>query len=76
MLAMEYDPEEARQAWIEYGIEQGIKRGIVQGIGQGIEQGIEQLAKNLLKFNTPIEYIIKATGWSEDKIRSLANDEN
>ena len=60
MLAMEYDPEEARQAWIEYGI----------------EQGIEQLAKNLLKFNTPIEYIIKATGWSEDKIRNLAKDED
>ena len=55
MLAMEYDPEEARQAWIEYGI--------------------EQVAKNLLSMNLPIEYIMQATGWSEDKIRNLADDD-
>lgn len=65
MLAMEYDPEAARQAWIDYGIKQGIERGI--------ERGREELARNLLNIKTPIKYIVEATGWTEDKIRNLAN---
>ena len=62
MLALEYDPELERQAWIEEGIEQGIER--------------ERFAmvKNLLRAKTPIEYIIAATGWTEEEILKLAND--
>ena len=40
MLALEYDPEEARKAFINYGIQQGIGIGREQGIGIGREQGI------------------------------------
>ena len=63
MLALEYDPELAKQAWIEKGIE------------QGIEQGIEKVAKKLLSMNLPISDIVKATGCTEEKILSLAETE-
>ena len=62
MLALEYDPELERQAWIEEGIE------------QGIQQGQFAMVKNLLRAKTPIEYIIAATGWTEEEILKLAND--
>ena len=63
MLALEYDPELERQAWIEEGIEQGIER--------------ERFAmvKNLLRAKTPIEYIIAATGWTEEEILKLVDKE-
>ena len=80
MLALEYDPELARQAWIEKGIEEGIERGIKQGIEQGVEQGHAEekisMVKHLLGAKTPLEYIIAATGWTKEKILSLAEGEN
>ena len=84
MLALEYNPELDRQAWIEQGIEIGFERGIEQGIEQGIERGIEQgieqgielrnveVAKNLLAMNFPINDIMKATGCTEEQILKLA----
>ena len=74
MLALEYDPELARQAWIEKGIEKGIERGIKQGIEQGIERNRKDFVKNLLAVKTPLEYIIAATGWTKEQIFELAKD--
>ena len=75
MLALEYDPEEARQAWIDYGIERGIELGIELGIERGIERGIEQVAKNLLMMNFSIDDIVNATGLNEDDVRNLAKND-
>ena len=63
MLALEYDPELERQAWIEEGIE------------QGIEQERFAMVKNFLRAKTPIEYIIAATGWTEEEILKLVDKE-
>ena len=67
MLALEYDPELERQAWIEEGIEQGIE--------QGIERERFAMVKNFLRAKTPIEYIIAATGWTEEEILKLVDKE-
>ena len=72
MLALEYNPELDRQAWIEQGIEIGFERGIEQGIEQGIELRNVEVAKNLLAMNFPINDIMKATGCTEEQILKLA----
>jgi len=78
MLALEYDADLARQAWIEFGEERGIEQGIERGIEQGIEQGRSQekisIVGNLLRAKTPLEYIVAATGWSKEQILSLAKN--
>ena len=63
MLKLEYDPELDRQAWFEKGIEKGIEKGR--------EEGRFALVRNLLKAETPIEYIIAATGWSKERILEI-----
>ena len=35
---------------------------------RGREEERFELIKNLLSVNTPIKYIMKATGWSEEKL--------
>lgn len=74
MLALEYDPELARQAWIEVGIEKGIKLGVKQGIEQGVEKNRKEFIEKLLAAKTPIKYIITATGLTEEQILELAKD--
>ena len=80
MLALEYDPELARQAWIEYGEARGEARGkaigIDLGIKQGIDRGVEQVAKNLLSMKFSIGEIIAATGLKEEQIHKLAKDDD
>ena len=67
MLALEYDPELERQAWLE----QGVKQGIEQGIEQGREEERFSIVKNLLEAKTPLKYIVAATGWTEEQILKL-----
>ena len=67
MLGFEYKEEDAKKAWIEYGIEQGI----AQGITQGLVQGKIDTVKNLLAVKTPLEYITAATGWTKEQILKL-----
>ena len=55
MLALEYDPELERQAWIE--------------------EGQFAMVKNFLRVKTPIEYIVAATGWTEEEILKLVDKE-
>ena len=66
MLALEYDPELARQAWIEFCSEQGFE--------QGIEKNRKEFIEKLLAAKTPIKYIITATGLTEEQILELAKD--
>ena len=74
MLALEYDPELERQAWIEQGLEQGLKQGLKQGLEQGIEQKAVAIAKNLLKMNFSTDDIVKITGCTREQILKLADE--
>lgn len=40
---------------------------------EGREEGKEELIRNLLTVGTPIEYIRKASGWTEEAILALKN---
>ena len=62
MLAWEYDPILDQQANMEAGVEQGCD-----------EEKIS-IVKKLLLAETSIEYIIAATGWTEEKILSLTEE--
>lgn len=42
------------------------------GRAEGKAEAILDMVKNLLKVKTPIEYIVKASGWSESEILKLA----
>ena len=44
-----------------------------EGRKEGKEEGKEDLIRNLLTVGTPIEYIRKATGWTEEAILALKN---
>ena len=69
MLALEYDPVLAREA----AFAEGFRIGFVEGfkIGRAIEKF--SLTKKFLEVGTPIKYIVAATGWTEEKIRKLAD---
>ena len=64
---------------IEEGIKKGIEQGLQQGLQQGIEQGIEQgalnakreMAKVLKEQGVSIDAILKASGLSEEEIKSF-----
>ena len=51
-----------------------------EGIEKGIEQGEAkkqiEMVKNLLLAKTPLKYIVAATGWSKEKILSLAEEKD
>ena len=67
MLGFEYNEEDAKRAFIEYGEEKGIERGIETGI----ERGKIELVRKLLNIDTPLKYIVEATGWNEEKILQI-----
>ena len=64
MIITEYNEDWDNDAKRIYYIERGIEQGRVK----------EKLSlvKNLLAVQTPIEFIVKATGWNEEKILKLA----
>ena len=72
MLRMEYDAELAREALIEQGREEGRAEGREQGREEGREEGVIGVMKNLLTMNLSTEDIMKATGFTKEKILSLA----
>ena len=48
----------------------------LQGEERGRAEERIEMVKNLLAAKTPIKYIVKATGWSENKILQLKNDDH
>ena len=58
MLALEYDPELDHQAWLE----------------EGMEREKFTMVKNLLEAETPLKYIVAATGWTEEQILKVADN--
>ncbi|MBQ9487900.1 MAG: Rpn family recombination-promoting nuclease/putative transposase [Selenomonadaceae bacterium] len=43
---------------------------------EGREEGKLDMIKNLLSVKTPIEFIVKASGWTKEKILEIAQSEN
>ena len=74
MLGLEYDPEEARKAFINYGIQQGIGIGREQGIEIGKEEKTIDFVSKMLQENISIETISKISGWSEEEILKIFKD--
>ena len=53
------------------GLALGLERGKAQGVKQGVKQGITQTVANFVKAGASLDLISKATGLSEEEIRSL-----
>ena len=63
MLALEYDAELARQAWIEVGIEKGLAKKA------------RDMVKGLLTTDLPMKEIARVAGWTEEEVRKFAEAE-
>ena len=53
------------------GLAEGFGKGRVEGRAEGRSETLVEVAKNLLSIGTPIESIMKATGLSEEEIKSM-----
>ena len=62
MLGFEYDDDLAKKAIKE------------EGRDEGREESKIEMVKNLLLAQTPLKYIVAATGWNEEKILKLAEE--
>lgn len=60
------------EAGFQKGIEQGIEKGLEQGFQQGKHQAQLETARNMLSLGLDIDVITKATGLSQEDIRSLS----
>ena len=68
MIITEYNEEWDNDAKRTYYTEQGIQ--------QGQQEKQLSMIKNFLAVKTPIEFIVKATGWSEEQILKLAQNDS
>ena len=53
------------------GRAEGLVEGLAKGRAEGRSETLVEVAKNLLSIGTPIESIMKATGLSEEEIKSM-----
>ena len=53
------------------GLVEGRAEGLAKGRAEGRSETLVEVAKNLLSIGTPIESIMKATGLSEEEIKSM-----
>ncbi len=68
MIALEWDINEAQQAWREDGFDEGM----AQGIAQGVSQGKVEVAVNLIRMGMDFNQIQAATNLPIAKIEELA----
>lgn len=68
MLDLQWNFDDAKQAWREEGFEQGIE----QGISQGIKTGVESVAINMLRKHKSFEEIADSTDLPIERIQQLA----
>ena len=73
--AIKYN-EKARLEYMTYqmALLESRLEGEARGREEGREEGRMQMIKNLLLADTPIDYIVKATGWSKEKILSILEE--
>ena len=50
------------------GHAKGLAEGLIEGEAKGETKKMLEMVKNFLAVGTPIEFIIKATGWTEEQI--------
>ena len=72
MIALEWDINEAQQAWREDGFDEGMAQGIAQGMAQGVSQGKVEVAVNLIRMGMDFNQIQAATNLPIAKIEELA----
>ncbi len=72
MIALEWDINEAQQAWREDGFDEGMAQGIAQGMSQGVSQGKVEVAVNLIRMGMDFNQIQAATNLPIAKIEELA----
>ena len=70
MLALEWNLDDAKQAWFEDGVEQGIE----QGIKQGEIRRAEKMAVKMILKGRPFDEIHELTDLSLQRIQELANN--
>lgn len=71
--------EDGLKRGIEQGLEDGLKKGREQGLGDGIKRGVEQgvkdakkqIAKEMIKQNVSIEFIMSVTKLTKEEIEKL-----
>ncbi len=54
--------------------EESERKGRAEGRAEGRADGMTEMVKNFLNVGTPIEYIQKASGWTEDQILAMRRD--
>ena len=70
-ISVEEDERKIRNTYYANGVEEGEARGEIRGEKRGKENALIETAKNLLKYGMPINDIVKNTGLSKKKIKSL-----
>ena len=70
-ISVEEDERKIRNTYYANGVEEGEARGEKRGEKRGEEKALLETAKNLLKYGMPINDIVKNTGLSKQKIKSL-----
>ena len=70
-ISVEEDERKIRNTYYANGVEEGEARGEKRGEKRGKEKALLETAKNLLKYGMPINDIVKNTGLSKKKIKSL-----
>ena len=54
------------------GHAKGLAEGLIEGEAKGETKKMLEMVKNFLAVGTPIEFIVKATGWSKERILKTA----
>ena len=83
MTRLEWNEDTARRVWKEEAREEGMAEGRAEGRAEGMAEGRAEgrvegkkettikMIRDFLDVGTPINFIVKATGWSEQQILDL-----
>ena len=67
MTRLEWNEDTARRVWKEEAREEGM----AEGRAEGKKETTIKMIRDFLDVGTPINFIVKATGWSEQQILAL-----
>ena len=77
MTRLEWNEDTARRVWQEEAREEGMAERRAEGRAEGRVEGKKEttikMIRDFLDVGTPINFIVKATGWSEQQILALKN---
>ncbi|MGM9739449.1 MAG: PD-(D/E)XK nuclease family transposase [Candidatus Cryptobacteroides sp.] len=58
-------------AQLKYATDTGVEQGLAQGLAQGIAKGLAKTAINLKDMGMSFEFILHATGLTEDELKKI-----